>query len=105
MRLARAIAPLLLLTLTQCGTSLVTPFETVPPPESREEMLMIESGIPLPRVAICYNAAATTAAQVRALAAARCAGGTVPHAMSRDFDLSACPLFVPERATFSCAKS
>jgi hypothetical protein len=96
----RYAAPLLLLLgLTQCEDTL-PPYETVPPALSKAQQKA--GGTPPTRVAVCYNAWTTTAAQVRALAARSCATGTAPKAMARDFTLNSCPMLQPARATFAC---
>jgi hypothetical protein len=105
MRLARALAPLLLLALAQCASEVLPPYATVPPPLTREEQRAAESGESFTLVAVCYNAFTTTAARVRAIAAGSCAAGTTLHPITRDFDLAVCPLFEPARATFACTKS
>jgi hypothetical protein len=95
MRLARSAAALLLLVLTQCGGDLLPPYETVPPPVRTQGT----------HVAVCYNALTTSAAAVRAVAAASCGADMVPHPVGHDLSLSNCPLLLPARATFACRKS
>jgi hypothetical protein len=51
---------------------------------------------------ICYTRLETGADQLTALAKEAC-GGTEPHFLHQEADLTACPLLVPERAHFSCA--
>jgi hypothetical protein len=61
------------------------------------------SGAPtVTRVGVCYLSTATTPAQVRALAADQCPAGTSPQLVSQDWDLNACPILLPVRATFDC---
>lgn len=105
MRLARSAAALLLLALTQCGSEL-QPFETVPPALTKAEQQAAKSGAASEtRVAVCYNVLTTTAAAVRAIAAASCGADLVPHPIGRDLSLANCPLLLPARATFACRKS
>jgi hypothetical protein len=104
MRLLRTAAPLLLLALTQCGRDILPPYATIPPPLTQPEQ-RASAGEAATRVAVCYNALTTTAARVRAVAAATCAAGTVPRPLGRDFDLAYCPIFEPARASFTCTKS
>jgi hypothetical protein len=95
MRFARSAAALLLLILTQCGSDLLPPYETVPSPVRTQET----------HVAVCYNALTTTAAATARTAAASCGADMVPHPVGRDLSLSNCPLLLPTRATFACRKS
>lgn len=101
MRLARSAAALLLLALTQCGSDMLPPYETVPPSAPTPRAGAAKET----RVAVCYNALTTNAAAVRAIAAASCGADLVPHPIGRDLDLSNCPLLLPARATFACRKS
>jgi hypothetical protein len=105
MRLARAMAPLLLLALSQCGREVLPPYATVPPLLTRAEQRAAGSGEVFTLVAVCYNALTTTAARVRAVALESCAAGTSLHPLARDLNLANCPLFEPARATFACTKS
>jgi hypothetical protein len=101
MRLLRSALPLfLLVALTQCQGTL-PPYETVPPPLSKAQQK--EGGTQPTRVAVCYNAMTTTAAEVRALAARSCEAGTAPKPIARDLTLTNCPMLQPARATFACA--
>ena len=96
----RRIMPLLLLLgLTRCGGALA-PYETVPPPLTKAQQSA--DGAQPTRVAVCYNAWTTTAAEVRALAARSCDPGTAPKPVARDLTLGNCPVLQPARATFAC---
>jgi hypothetical protein len=101
LRVRLAAAFVLLLALARCGV--LPPFETVPPPLTKEQQT---PGVAPPtQVSVCYNALTTTAAQVRGIATASCTPGTAPHAAERDLALNNCPLLQPERATFNCLKT
>jgi hypothetical protein len=103
LRLARHAAPVLLcLALAQCRGAL-PPYETVPPALSRAELDAAAGATAPPRVAVCYNAFTTTAAEVRAIAQQSCQAGTVPRPSNRDLSLDNCPLLQPARAIFVCA--
>ncbi|HUH83363.1 MAG TPA: hypothetical protein VLX85_02070 [Stellaceae bacterium] len=94
----------LLVTLAACGTAVLPPYETIPPPVSRAERK--DSGeTPPPRVALCYNTFTTSAHALLALAKESCDPGTTPKPLERDFDLNNCPILEPTRATFACNKS
>lgn len=107
MRLARSAAVLSLLALTQCGSGMLPPYETVPPLLTPAERQAAERAgtADETRVAVCYNALTTSAAAVRAIAAASCGADFVPRPVGRDVSLSNCPLLLPARATFACRKS
>jgi hypothetical protein len=101
MRDLRRAAPLLLLLgLAQCDGAL-PPYETVPPALSSAQQKA--GGTQPTRVAVCYNALTTTAAEVRALAARSCDAGTAPKPVAHDLTLNNCPMLQPARATFVCA--
>jgi hypothetical protein len=57
---------------------------------------------PPPRVAICYNGLATSAAEARAQAQQQCAKGTVAAPIASDHYLQFCPILLPTHATFAC---
>jgi hypothetical protein len=100
MRHLRHAAPLLLLLgLAQCEGDL-PPYETVPPALTSAQQKA--AGTQPTRVAVCYNAMTTTAADVRALAARSCEAGTAPKPVARDLTLNNCPMLQPARATFAC---
>jgi hypothetical protein len=102
MRHLRHAAPLLLLLgLAQCAGAL-PPYETVPPALTSAQQRA--GGAQPTRVAICYNAMTTTAAEVRALAARGCEAGTAPKPVAHDLTLNNCPILQPARATFACAR-
>jgi hypothetical protein len=96
----RHAAPLLLLLgLTQCEGAL-PPYETLPLALSSAQQKA--GGTQPTRVAVCYNAMTTTAADVRAVAARVCEAGTAPKPVARDLTLANCPMLQPARATFAC---
>lgn len=90
-RFIRRLVLLPLLGLAQCG--ILPPFQTAPPPNAKGDV-----------VAVCYNWLTTTAEAVRAIATEGCDPGTTPQAIDRDMTLENCPIFVPVRVTFMCAK-
>jgi hypothetical protein len=62
------------------------------------------NGIPdANEVGVCYSSSASTPAQVAALATDQCPTGTKAKWMSQGWDLDACPVLMPVRATFECA--
>jgi hypothetical protein len=100
MRHLRHAAPfLLLLGITQCEGTL-PPYETIPPALTSAQQKA--GGAQPSRVAVCYNAMTTTAAEVRAVAARSCEAGTEPKPLARDLSLNYCPILQPARATFTC---
>jgi hypothetical protein len=98
-RSRRIVPVLLLLGLTRCG-GVLPPYETVPLAPTKAEQ---NAGEAQPtRVAVCYNAWTTTAAEVLAVAARGCDPGTAPKPVVRDLSLGNCPMLQPARATFAC---
>ena len=93
----------LLVTLAACGSGILPPFETIPPPLSKAEK-KAAGDKPLPRVAVCYNMFSTSAQAVLALAKESCDPGTTPKPVQRDLTLNNCPILQPARATFICNK-
>jgi hypothetical protein len=91
LRLLRATAPVLLLGLSACGT--LTPFGTAPADTP---------GVTAPTVAICYNRLGATPKEVEAAAAPDCGPKTQPRFVEQEWNLSACPMLTPIRATFAC---
>jgi len=77
--------------------SALDPFPTTPraPPKGGAEP---------PRVAICYNTLSTTLAEVHKSAQQECPVGTLAEPADTDWHLQNCPLLLPARATFVCAK-
>jgi len=57
-----------------------------------------------PRVAICYNRLTTSLPEIQAQAQQECSPGTVAEPVDTDWYLQNCPLLLPARATFACAK-
>jgi hypothetical protein len=77
--------------------SMLDPFPTSP--------RAAQSGAaPRPRVAICYNTLKTSLTEVQKEAQQECAAGTVAEPADTDWYLQNCPLLLPARATFVCAK-
>jgi hypothetical protein len=56
-----------------------------------------------PRVAICYNPVASKESAVAKAAGEQCAANRVAVRVATDWHLNYCPLFLPARATFTCA--
>ena len=55
------------------------------------------------RVAVCYNALATSRAAAQAEAQKECPAGTTAEPVDTDYFLEYCPLLLPAHATFVCA--
>lgn len=53
-------------------------------------------------VSVCYSRLAAGPDQVTAVAASECGKGETPKLVDQGVDLTACPLLIPIRATFSC---
>jgi hypothetical protein len=91
----RAAALLLSLAATLAGCSALDPYPSAP--------RAAQPGAPVgPRVAICYNALATSLVQVQAEAQQECSANTLAEPVDTDWYLQACPLLLPARATFVC---
>ena len=56
-----------------------------------------------PRVAICYDALASSRATVQKAAQDECAPNTVANRIDTDWKLDYCPLLLPARATYICS--
>jgi len=95
MRLRLALFWPALLCLTQCSGWL-PPFETVPPGAAAADSATT-------RVAVCYNALTASPEQLLGIATASCGPGTTPQPAGHDITLDYCPLFIPARATYTCA--
>lgn len=54
-------------------------------------------------VGVCYSSAASTPAQVTALATDECPVGMKARLVSQEWNLDACPVLTPVQATFACA--
>jgi hypothetical protein len=78
------------------GCSAAEPFATYP--------LQPRAGVvdTRARVAVCYNALATSAEKIQELAQAECVGNAVAERIDTDYRLDNCPWSVPGRATFVC---
>lgn len=82
------------LLFTVGGCSQLAPTDAAPAP----------GGLPTAtQVGVCYTSAASTPAQVRALAADQCPVGTTPRLVAQGWNLDVCPILIPVRATFDCA--
>ena len=90
----RIVAALLAVALTGCGA--LDPYPTAPGPAP--------PGASSARVAICYNGIETSLADVRQQAQRQCPAGTTAEPEQTDFHLQTCPLLLPARANFTCAK-
>ena len=95
MRLRLALFWPALLCLTQCSGWL-PPFETVPPRAAAADSATT-------RVAVCYNAPTASPEQLLGIATASCGPGTTPQPAGHDITLDYWPLFIPARATYTCA--
>jgi hypothetical protein len=90
-RLASTAAALML-----AGCTVLDPYSTYPrQPDANTH----DAG---PRVAVCYDALASSAATVEKAAQAQCAAGDVATRVDTDWLLQYCPLLLPARATFVC---
>lgn len=91
--MCRVLVLLLPLALAACGTPL-PPYETAPPAVSAADQTV--------RIALCYNGLTTSEEQLNALARESCGPGMKAKPAGHDFNLSHCPVLMPERAIFSC---
>ena len=94
MRPHGVLAPLLAAALIGCGA--LDPYPTGPGPAT--------PGAASPRVAICYNGLETSLAEVQTQAQRQCPAGTTAEPEQTDFHLQTCPILLPARANFTCAK-
>lgn len=79
------------------GCSTLAPYETVPlPPKPKA------TDAAIPRVGICYDFLASSAAKVAAAGQDACGPGTAAKRIDTDYSLMNCPLLLPGRATFAC---
>lgn len=97
--------------LALAGCSNFAPFETQTPnlgpggqpQQTPQEMVASAGASPADApVSICYSRLSTQPTQVAALAAEECNKGETAKLVDQGVDLTACPLFIPVRATFSC---
>lgn len=79
------------------GCSAFDPFPATPQPAAAAAR---DAG---PRVAICYDAAISSRAEVQKAAQDQCAPSTHAARVATDWKLDFCPLLLPARATFVCA--
>lgn len=97
MRTAPAIAALLLATAGLTGCSAFDPYPDTPQPAAAG---VKDAG---PRVAICYDFAVSSGAEVQKAAQGQCGPHTLAVPVGTDWKLDFCPLLLPARATFVCA--
>ncbi|MGH6990488.1 MAG: hypothetical protein ACREE3_11385 [Stellaceae bacterium] len=100
-----------LVALALAGCSNFAPFESMTPNlgpgdqrrETTQEMVAA-AGATLADapVSVCYSRLASAPDQVKAVAASECGKGTTPKLVDQGMDLTACPVLIPVRATFSC---
>jgi hypothetical protein len=96
--IAAALALVAAVGIADC--SALDPFATAP---KAAKPALPGHPAPPPRVAICYNGLATSAAEARTEAQQQCAKGTVAEPVASDRYLQLCPVLLPTRATFACA--
>ena len=85
----------LLAVLAGCGA--LDPYPTMP--------VAASPGTPVgPRVAICYNPLNTSEPEAQAQAQQECAADRTAQPVDTDFYMQNCPLLLPARASFVCAK-
>lgn len=92
----KGTALLVLVSSGLAGCSALTPYSTYPqqPVTGKKD-----AG---PRVAICYDALASSRATVEKAAQDECGPGTLANRIDTDWKLDYCPLLLPARATFVC---
>ena len=97
--MSTALARVLLVTAAAAlaGCSALAPYPTYPGAAGPGE---IDAG---PRVAICYDALASTFDAVQSAAQQECAPDAAATYAKTDWYLQYCPLLLPARATFVCA--
>jgi hypothetical protein len=78
------------------GCSLLDPYPTYP----QQPAPGVQD--PGPRIAICYDAIASSKDQVQKAAQDECAPNTVATRIDTDWKLDYCPVLLPARATFLC---
>lgn len=105
----RHVVILVALALAACSN--FAPFETQTPSlgpggqqQATAQELVTAAGLnpAYAPVSVCYSRLAASPDQVKAVAAEECGKGETPRLVDQGVDLSACPLLVPIRATFSC---
>ena len=82
---------------TLTGCSALQPYPTYPADALPGET---DTG---PRVAICYDALASTLDEVQTAAQQECTANTEAMSVRTDWQMQYCPLLLPARATFVCA--
>lgn len=93
----RIISALMLCTsLAACGETPLAPTEARPATGAKSDAR--------PRVAFCYNSAATTPKLVLDEARSACGVGSTPRLVADGLSLAACPVLSPARVTFVCER-
>ena len=81
--------------LAACGETPLAPTEARP---------AVAKSDPRPRVAFCYNSAATTPKLVLDEARNACGAGSTPRLVADGLSFAACPVLSPARVTFACER-
>lgn len=84
--------------LALIGCSALDPYATAP-------ATLPPTAPPGARVAICYDRVNATPADVQKAAQRECPSGTAATLADTDWHMDFCPLLLPWRATFVCAKA
>lgn len=96
MRTASSIAALLTTAVGIAGCSAFAPFPAAPQLAAAG---VTDRG---PRVAVCYDFAISSAAEVQKAAQDQCAADTSAERVATDWKLDLCPVLLPAHATFVC---
>ena len=105
----RHVITLAALALTACSN--FAPFETMTPNTgpgdqrvTNPQVLVAAAGQNPANapVSVCYSRLAAGPDQIKAVAASECGKGETPKLVDQGFDITACPLLIPIRATFTC---
>ncbi|HEY3912517.1 MAG TPA: hypothetical protein VGM07_21910 [Stellaceae bacterium] len=99
MRAPPALLAVLLAVAQLAGCTVFDPYPATPQPAIAGAK---DAG---PRVAICYDFAVSSTAEVQQAAQQQCAPDTRAARIATDWKLDFCPLLLPARATFVCAPS
>jgi len=97
MRPAARIVALISAAIGLAGCTALSPFPAAPQPAATG---VKDAG---PRVAICYDALASSRVAEQHAAQQQCAPGTHARRVETDWWLNFCPVFLPSHATFVCA--
>lgn len=92
----KGTALLVLVSSGLAGCSALAPYPTYP---QQPVAGVKDAG---PRVAICYDALASSRITVQKAAQDECGPGTLANRIDTDWKLDYCPLLLPARATFVC---